>query len=178
MERCTLAIINDHADIKGYYETYIASSGEEKTKLFDLFRWKLATHTVSEELILHPVYTNAGLECALKDADAHNRIKDELTKLDSLDAISGEPTVKELYNLMLAHFNDEESVDLPELEGKLSDSESNALFARFDSGRTMFLRDAANPPAERPFSKTGDLFATPHDKLREMLTARLGTSMK
>ncbi|KAF8309688.1 hypothetical protein DL93DRAFT_2099915 [Clavulina sp. PMI_390] len=178
MERVTLTIIADHAEIKDYYEKYLASTGEEKAKLFDLFRWKLASHTVSEELMLHPAFANAGLEGALKDSEAHNLVKAELIKLDSMDATSGETIMKELYSSLLPHFAEEENVDLPELESKLSDTESNALFVRFDSGRAMFARDAANPPAERPFSKTADLFATPHDKLREMAAIHHGTAMK
>ncbi|KAF8309687.1 hypothetical protein DL93DRAFT_2085422 [Clavulina sp. PMI_390] len=178
MERLTLAIINDHADIKDYYAKYTSASGEEKTKFFDIFRWKLATHTVSEELLLHPAFTNAGLDGALKDSEAHSMLKSELTKLDSLDAISGESIAKAIYESILIHFNDEETMDLPELEGKLSETESHNLFMRFDRTRVAFVEGIANPPAERPFATTAALFSTPSEKVREIFTAQLGTAMK
>ncbi|KAF8297363.1 hypothetical protein DL93DRAFT_762189 [Clavulina sp. PMI_390] len=174
----TSAITNDHNDIKNFYMTYASASGEEKTKFFDIFRWKLATHTVSEELILHPAFTSAGLPGAEKDAQAHAMLKAELTQLDSLDAISGEAIAKKLYDFILPHFAEEENNEVPELESKLSESEISALGMRFERSRSSFNEGIANPPAERPFATTAALFSTPAEKIREMFTAQLGTAMK
>ncbi|KAF8297365.1 hypothetical protein DL93DRAFT_2161238 [Clavulina sp. PMI_390] len=128
--------------------------------------------------MLHPAFASAGLEGALKDLAAHDSVKAQLIKLDSMDATSGETIMRELYGSMLRHFTDEENVDLPELESKLSEAESNALFVRLDSGRAMFARDAATPAAERPFSKIAQFLSTPHDKLREMAAIHRGNAMK
>ncbi|KAF8297369.1 hypothetical protein DL93DRAFT_762574 [Clavulina sp. PMI_390] len=177
MSRISSSIIVDHQDLRQYYQEYQAASGEVRFQLAQRLSWKLAMHTIAEEIVLYPaVERELGAEVAAADRAEHDEVKAALAKIEaSTDPAAADELIQSLFTKLSAHFTDEETNQLPALEEKLSDEENLALYTKFERSRDTFSKLITLPADKRPFNSTVALFSTPLDKLPGILLAAVNS---
>jgi len=104
-----------------------------------------------------------------KDRDEHHKVAILLEKLQDKDASDEDfpSTFQELMDVLRPHLRDEETTDLPELEGKLSREDSEKLAKEF-SKMKKFSPTRSHPFAtsfEPPFETALALMTAPIDKV-------------
>ncbi|KAJ5250059.1 hypothetical protein N7489_000469 [Penicillium chrysogenum] len=169
------AIKKDHREIESYYDNIIKTSDEtEQTKWQNQFTWELARHSIGEELVVYPAfekYVPNGVELANKDRQEHQSVKEQLKKFQNMTPSDSEfiPTIKALMQDLSQHIKEEETNDLPALEGVLSQEESEKYSTSF--GRTkMFVPSRSHPsaPDKPPYETAVGLLAAPIDHLADL----------
>jgi len=104
-----------------------------------------------------------------KDRDEHHKVAILLEKLQDKHASDEDfpSTFQELMNVLRPHLRDEETTDLPELEGKLSREDSEKLAKEFGKMK-KFSPTRSHPFAtsfEPPFETALALMTAPIDKV-------------
>ncbi|CAP95036.1 Pc21g01390 [Penicillium rubens Wisconsin 54-1255] len=169
------AIKKDHREIESYYDNIIKTSDEtEQTKWQNQFTWELARHSIGEELVVYPAfekYVPNGVELANKDRQEHQSVKEQLKKFQNMTPSDSDfiPTIKALMQDLSQHIKEEETNDLPALEGVLSQEESEKYSTSF--GRTkMFVPSRSHPsaPDKPPYETAVGLLAAPIDHLADL----------
>ncbi|KFY94790.1 hypothetical protein V500_03055 [Pseudogymnoascus sp. VKM F-4518 (FW-2643)] len=192
MSRISDAIKKDHRELEQYYKNIInAKDSDEATRWQNQFTWELARHSISEELVVYPVFEKLlgqeGKQMADKDRADHQTVKEELKKFQNLKAGSPEflPTIKTLMSNLSDHIKEEEEQDLPALDSKLSPEDSASMAKSF--GRTKaFVPSRSHPsaPDKPPFETAVGLLTAPIDHLADLFrkfpdeTASPNPSMK
>ncbi|KAK3319102.1 hypothetical protein B0H66DRAFT_558801 [Apodospora peruviana] len=121
------AIKKDHSELTSYYNEIINSNDHDHQERFgNQFTWELARHSVAEELIVYPAFEShmgkEGHMMAEDDRKAHHRVKELLKEFQNLKPKQEDqyvPKLKELWQELAAHIEDEEANDLPKLEAAL-----------------------------------------------------------
>jgi hemerythrin superfamily protein len=171
-------VVRDHAELGEFYDRYNkATDADTKERWANAFRWELARHSVGEELVLYPAFEkylgNDGKKIAEGNRAAHQKIKEGLYQLESMKASdpNHKPTFDKLFRDLSEHVKDEESSELPKLEGVLPRDESHQMAKSF--ARTKkFVPTHSHPsaPNRPPYETAAGLLAAPIDRLRDLFT--------
>jgi len=178
MPRLSSSIASDHAELGDYYAKYVQAAGNaaERAKYASLFGWKLAVHSVAEELIWYPelervLGATEGKKLVDKSRAEHQQVKVDLEKLQQLSESDAQfaPLLAKIHNELKAHFQEEETVELPLFEGKISEEESVALGKKFDRAK-KYLPTYAVPgaPNKSPYETPVALLSAPLNKVSEL----------
>ncbi|KAI1144426.1 hypothetical protein F5Y05DRAFT_364649 [Hypoxylon sp. FL0543] len=169
------AIAYDHRELESYQPHIVSNkSSEERIRYRNLFVWELARHSVAEELIVYPAmekHLEDGHDMAWKDRDQHQTIKEQLYRLQKLEAEDPdfEPTFNNLFSDLQRHVRDEEEHDLPKLEAQLDEDSLVHLSKSFE--RTKLLaptRSHPLSPRTPPFETAAALLSAPIDKVADI----------
>jgi hypothetical protein len=178
MSRLSASIASDHAELGGYYAKYVQAAGNatERAKYANLFGWKLAIHSVAEELIWYPELETAfgsteGKKLADQNRAEHQQLKVDLEKLLQLNESDAQfaPLLEKIYNEVKAHLQQEETVELPKFEAKISEEQSVALAKKFERAK-KYLPNYAVPgaPNKSPYATPVALLSAPLDKVKDL----------
>ncbi|RFU77946.1 hypothetical protein TARUN_4276 [Trichoderma arundinaceum] len=174
MSRVSDAITKDHRELEDYYNRITSSSDlDEQTRYQNQFVWELARHSISEELVVYPVfekYLSDGQQMAQKDREEHQKVKEQLFEFQKLSAKDPAfiSTLNNLYSDLKQHMKEEEEEDLPKLEQAVSDEESQKLSKSFQRTK-LFVPTHSHPsaPDKPPFETVVGLLSAPLDKLMD-----------
>ncbi|KAI5063840.1 hypothetical protein GOP47_0020510 [Adiantum capillus-veneris] len=171
------AIVQDHTEIKAYYEQYKKSvSLEDKQKWSNQWRWEVARHSIGEELVAYPAlekYVPGGLAMADKDRAQHHEVKENLSLLEKKtaghDASAFDNLMDQTQQTLDQHIREEEEHDLVKLRECLPPEEGMRLGSKFKRTK-RFVPTHSHPsaPERPPFETVVGLLAAPIDKLRDM----------
>ena len=79
MNRISDAIVKDHRELEDYYNRITQSKDlDEQTRYQNQFVWELARHSISEELVVYPVFEKSlinGQQIAQKDREEHQKVR-------------------------------------------------------------------------------------------------------
>ncbi|KAJ7050442.1 hypothetical protein C8F01DRAFT_1264117 [Mycena amicta] len=179
IQTLTHAIREDHQEMYEYYDNYKKSAGDldAQARWARQLTWEIARHAVAEEIVVYPLMEKLlgaeGLKLADHDREEHQRVKESLSKLESLTPGTTEyDEVIEPMMVGLRHHNDdEETKDLPLLEPKLDYREDGiSKNAAADFARTKkFVPTRAHPsaPNKPPFETLVGFMTAPMDKLKD-----------
>lgn len=144
--RVTDSVRIDHASVNELYERYVNTPENELTErqaiVNELIR-EISVHSEGEEIVLYPVIeqTNVGGKGhALGEnlREEHLKVKQLLHEVDKMHV--DDPQFSEKLGAVMQHFSEhakeEEEVELPELEQKLSDTELRDLNTQFERAKT------------------------------------------
>jgi len=175
MGRVTDAIVQDHQELRSYYDNIMGSNDlKVQTEYQNQFVWELARHSIAEEIVVYPAmekYVPNGKDMAEKDRQEHRSIKEALYEFQKMKA--GDPGFKEqlrsLMDDLAQHIKEEEQDDLPALERALAAADSDSLGNSFERTK-MFVPTRSHPsaPDRPPFETAMGLLAAPIDKLMDM----------
>ncbi|KAL8758693.1 MAG: hypothetical protein Q9184_003850 [Pyrenodesmia sp. 2 TL-2023] len=173
------AISEDHKLLDLYADNIrSAKSLEDKTKWRNQLTWALARHAISEELTMYPAMEKhlgeEGLQLTNTDREQHQAVKDDLYKLQSMSPSSDSffPLLDRLMTDLHEHIKHESEEDMPRLENKLSQEESQALARNFE--RTKLISPTRSHPSapNRPyFENFAAMLAAPIDRFQDLLRA-------
>ncbi|PTB62057.1 hypothetical protein BBK36DRAFT_1172899 [Trichoderma citrinoviride] len=174
MSRISDAIVKDHRELEDYYNRITQSKDlDEQTRYQNQFVWELARHSISEELVVYPVFEKSlinGQQIAQKDREEHQKVKEKLYEFQKLSAKDPDfiPTLKSLYTDLKQHIREEEEEDLPKLEQAVSGDESRQLAKSFQRTK-KFVPTHSHPsaPGKPPFETVVGLLSAPLDKLMD-----------
>jgi hemerythrin superfamily protein len=172
----TQAIIDDHQEIRSYYDQYTKASGDRdaQERWARQFIWEVARHSVGEEIVVYPLMEKhlgeQGVKQANHDREEHQVVKEKLYKLESLTPSTDE------YNILLKqtmadlrqHMEEEEKHDLPTLEAAIGEEHSRK--AAKDFVRTKkFVPTRSHPsaPTQPTLETLAGFLAAPMDKLKD-----------
>ncbi|KAJ3278504.1 hypothetical protein HK104_002282 [Borealophlyctis nickersoniae] len=169
-------IIEDHKEIKSYYEQYLANAGkpDEQQKWANQLMWEVARHSVGEEIVVYPLMEKVlpdGKALADKDRAQHLVVKKDLYELEKLKA--GQPEFDTLLAKVMRelkeHIQEEETMDLPKLQKAVDPADAVKVGREF-SRTKMFVPTRSHPsaPDKPPFETLAGLLAAPLDKLMDV----------
>ncbi|KAI0071351.1 hypothetical protein K474DRAFT_1607084 [Panus rudis PR-1116 ss-1] len=137
-------------------------------------RWEIARHAVGEEIVVYPLMEqhlgDKGKQLADHDREEHIRVKEDLYKLEGMNA--GTEEFDALLTKMMAqlhHHNDDEEIDdLPLLEPKIGEEGSKQAAQSFKQTK-KFVPTRAHPaaPNQPPMETLAGFLAAPIDKLKD-----------
>ncbi|MFP8960461.1 alpha/beta hydrolase fold domain-containing protein [Streptomyces nanhaiensis] len=144
-------IADEHAIVERQFQHLEAGRGDRRT-LVDQIGFELSLHAFAEEVVLYPLWPEAGMEDANHDArDEHHGMKELLVTLDG-----GEPgeaeferALTELIALVRHHVSDEEGEELPSFRAKVGPERMA------DLGRQFIAAKRQAPPAPHPHAPDG-----------------------
>ncbi|KAF7292735.1 hypothetical protein MIND_01171800 [Mycena indigotica] len=179
IQTLTHAIREDHQEMYEYYENYQKSAGDldAQARWARQLTWEIARHAVAEEIVVYPLMEellgDEGKRLADHDRAEHQRVKESLSKLESLTP--GTTAYDQVIDPMMVglrhHNNDEETKDLPLLEPKLDYREEGiSKNAATDFMRTKkFVPTRGHPgiPNKPPFETLVGFMMAPVDKLKD-----------
>jgi len=173
--RVSDAIIEDHKELKSYYDKIMNSSdAKTQTEYQNQFVWELARHSIAEEIVVYPAmekHVPDGKDMAEKDRQEHRAVKEKLYEFQGMkpDQPEFKPTLKSLMDDLAQHIKEEERDDLPALEKALADGDSESLANSFERTK-MFVPTRSHPsaPDRPPFETAMGMLAAPMDKLMDM----------
>jgi len=173
--RVSDAIIEDHKELKSYYDKIMNSSDPKvQTEFQNQFVWELARHSIAEEIVVYPAmekHVPNGKDMAEKDRQEHRAVKEKLYEFQGMkpDQPEFKPTLKSLMDDLSQHIKEEEQDDLPALEKALADADSESLASSFERTK-MFVPTRSHPsaPDRPPFETAMGMLAAPMDKLMDM----------
>jgi len=173
------AIKGDHNQLREYYQQYLNAKGDptEGAKWANAFIWGLARHSVGEEIAWYPqfgkVLGEEGSKAVDHDRADHQKIKEHIYTLQSMKATDPEyfMLLVKVFDELSRHMQEEEQVDLPNFESKITEEESARLAKSFRRTKN-FVPTRAHPsaPNRPPFETAVALMMAPIDKLRDMFT--------
>ena len=193
--RISDALKEDHRELESYYKRLVESKDpDEQTRYQNLFTWELARHSIGEELVVYPAlekHVPNGVSMADRDRQEHQSVSHELSLIARRSRLTSSQkqvkeqlkafqnmkptnpefmsTIKALMDDLSKHIKEEEVDDLPKLEERLSEAESEKLSKSF--GRTkMFVPSRSHPsaPDKPPFETVVGLLAAPIDHLADL----------
>ncbi|KAF2139227.1 uncharacterized protein K452DRAFT_275344 [Aplosporella prunicola CBS 121167] len=175
MTRISESIKQDHRELENAYNKIkSATTADEKTRWQNQFTWELARHSIGEELVVYPAmekYLTEGKTMAEKDRGQHQTVKEQLYKFQGLKADDKEfmPTLQSLWTELSEHIKDEENHDLPALEKKLQEIDSEDLTTSFERTK-MFTPTRSHPsaPDKPPYETVVGLMSAPIDRLADL----------
>ncbi|KAJ5244716.1 hypothetical protein N7489_004812 [Penicillium chrysogenum] len=152
----------------------IPQATKKRLKWQNQFTWELARHSIGEELVVYPQFEKKlpdGRAMADKDRREHRSVKEQLKEFQNMKPSDPqfEATIKALMQDLSEHIKEEESQDLPKLEGALATEESENLSKSF--GKTkMFVPSRSHPraPDKPPFETAIGLITAPIDHLADL----------
>jgi len=169
-------IAKDHRELEQYYNELVNSHDIDHQERFgNQFTWELARHSVGEELIVYPAFEkylgSKGHEMAEEDRKDHYKVKELLKEFQHMNPKEYGPKLKEIWTALSKHMEEEESRDLPALEGALQSQsgESEAMAKSF--GRTKaFVPTRSHPSAGEhpPFETVMGLMTAPIDHIADI----------
>ena len=171
-------IKNDHREIEAFYDQAIANVGNKDgfTRWCNQFVWQVARHSASEEISIYPELGKhlgeAGQRMADSDRADHQYVKDRLKMMESMETMSeGHVTMlKDVMSKLREHMRDEEENEFPKLEAVLSDAESTTIAKAFEKTKGIVpTHPHPSAPSRPPFESIAGFFATPIDKLKDMV---------
>jgi len=173
--RVSDAIIEDHKELKSYYDKIMNSSDiKTQTEWQNQFVWELARHSIAEEIVVYPAmekHVPNGKDMAEKDRQEHRTVKEKLYEFQGMtpDQPEFKPTLKSLMEDLSQHIKEEEQDDLPALEKALANADSESLANSFERTK-MFVPTRSHPsaPDRPPFETAMGMLAAPVDKLMDM----------
>jgi len=173
--RVSEAIGKDHQFLDVCYDNLKSSSSlEDKTKWRNQLVWNLARHAISEELTVYPAMEKylgeEGKELTKVDFAQHQAVKEDLYTLQSLSPLDPKfaPLLEQLMTDLHIHIEHESQEDMPRLEGKLSQEESEAIAKSFMRTK-WFVPTKSHPDTPKGggwAEGLAGLLAAPIDKLR------------
>ncbi|KAB5580444.1 hemerythrin HHE cation binding domain-containing protein [Coniochaeta sp. 2T2.1] len=173
--RVSDAIIEDHKELKSYYDKIMSSHDPKtQTEYQNLFVWELARHSIAEEIVVYPAFEKHvpdGKNMAKKDRQEHRTVKEKLYEFQKLswDEPEFKPTLQSLMDDLSHHIKEEEQDDLPALEKAIAEADSDRMAKSFERTK-MFVPTRSHPssPDRPPFETAMGLLAAPMDKLMDM----------
>jgi len=176
------AIKSDHRELETYYSHILSASDvDSKIRWQNQFVWKLARHSISEELVVYPALERflkgGGDGVADKDRAAHRDVKERLYEFQSMHPTDTnfEGSLKRLMAVLREHIREEEEHDLPQLEKAMrrgaTDADSAGLAKRFErTKRLVPTRSHPSAPDRPPWATVVGLMAAPMDKIRDIFS--------
>jgi len=133
---------------------------------------QLARHHVGEELVVYPVMEKLlpdGNDLVSKDRQDHHRVAELLYKLQEKSTSDEDfaQTFDDVMEVLRPHLREEEEIDIPELEAKLSREESAELAKKFSKTKKL-APTRSHPYAtsfKPPFETALALMTAPIDKV-------------
>lgn len=172
------AVMHDHREIELFYDQYKkAVDAENKDKWSNQFTWEVARHSVSEEIVVYPLFEKKleeeGKKMADKDRADHREVKTLLARLESLSV--GTPEHENLLtkvkDVLAEHIRGEEQHDLPLLESKLQTEESYNAEREFQRTKALVpTRPHPMAPDKPPYETLAGFLAFPIDKIRDLFS--------
>ncbi|KAJ2935380.1 hypothetical protein H1R20_g1714, partial [Candolleomyces eurysporus] len=166
------AVADDHQEMYEYYDQYVKNAGkpDAQQRWANQLFWEIARHAVGEEIIIYPLMEkhlgSKGLELADQDREDHQFVKENLYKLEGMNA--GTPAYDQLLKTVMDHLHEhndsEEQKDLPLLFEKLGAEGAATAAASFKRTKGFAPTRAPNKP---PFETLVGLMTAPIDKLRD-----------
>jgi hemerythrin superfamily protein len=80
MSTISSAIVNDHRELKKYYDEVInnPNNHDHQQRFGNQFTWELARHSIGEELVVYPAFEQylgaKGKEMAEQDREEHHSV--------------------------------------------------------------------------------------------------------
>ncbi|EGN92123.1 hypothetical protein SERLA73DRAFT_127741 [Serpula lacrymans var. lacrymans S7.3] len=181
------AIVKDHREIFLYYDQYQKADGdtEAQARWARQLTWEVARHSVGEEIVVYPLLEKhlgqRGVQLADHDRADHQTVKEYLSHLESLKPGTAEydQTLRTVMTNLREHIESEEKTDLPLLEEKLTQGDSQHAANQF--ARTKkFVPTRAHPmaPSKPPFETLVGFMTAPLDKLKDHLASFPTDEMK
>ncbi|KAH6909749.1 HHE domain-containing protein [Coprinopsis sp. MPI-PUGE-AT-0042] len=169
------AVAEDHQEMYGYYESYQKASLEDKQQWANQLIWEIARHAVGEEIVVYPLMEKhlgqQGLDLTNKDRADHQKAKENLYKLESMQAGTSDynTLLGEVMTELRTHNDSEEKEDLPLLIPKIGQEGSQEAAASFKRTK-KFAPTHPHPgaPNKPPFETIVGMMTTPIDKLRDL----------
>ncbi|KAF9071202.1 hypothetical protein BDP27DRAFT_1361990 [Rhodocollybia butyracea] len=177
MSSLTDAIKEDHEEMYEYYDNYKKAAGDAdaQARWSRQLTWEIARHAVGEEIVVYPLMEQhmgqEGIRLADEDREAHQIVKEQLYKLDSLTAGTNEfdVLISEVMGHLRPHNDSEEIKDLPQLEPKLGPEGSKQAAASFKRTKKFApTRTHPSAPNKPPAETLVSFLAMPIDRLRDM----------
>jgi len=177
----TASIVADHDDLRQYHAKYLEAKSDntERTKWANMFRWKLAVHSVAEEIVWYPeierVFGGAeGKKLADQNRAEHQIVKVDLEKFEKLSVDDAEFAVvfNKIFKELKTHMEEEENNELPNFEAKISEQDSATIAKKFDRTKKLVpTHSHPSAPNKPPFETIAGLFATPLDKIKDIFAS-------
>jgi len=172
------AITKDHRELEEYYNEVVNSNDMDHQERFgNQFTWELARHSVGEELIVYPAFErylgSKGHDMAEDDRKEHHKVKELLKEFQQMKPNEHEylPKLKEIWTALSKHMEEEESRDLPALEGALNGQSGESETMAKSFGRTKaFVPTRSHPSAGEhpPFETVMGLLTAPIDHIADI----------
>ncbi|KAK2624534.1 hypothetical protein QTJ16_006484 [Diplocarpon rosae] len=172
------AIGQDHRYLDECHDKLKAApTTEEQIKWRNMLVWNLARHAISEELIVYPAMVQhlgaKGKELTETDFQQHQAVKEDLHKLQSMSPT--DPAFSHLLEQLMhdlhTHIAHEKDVDMPALEGAISEEESARIARSFVRTKQIVpTKPHPDAPTGSPLQEgLAGLLAAPIDKLRTLM---------
>ncbi|KAJ6481901.1 hypothetical protein C8R45DRAFT_831624 [Mycena sanguinolenta] len=175
----TSAIKEDHQEMYEYHDYYKKAAGDSdaQARWANQLRWEIARHAVGEEIVVYPLMEKhlgaEGRKLADHDREEHQRVKETLSKLESMTPGTDEydKIIERMMVTLHQHNDDEEIKDLPLLEPHLGEQGSQHAASQFSLTK-KFAPTRAHPsaPNKPPFETLAGFLVTPIDKLKDAFT--------
>jgi len=177
----TASIISDHDELREYHSKYLdaKTDNDARNAWANQFRWKLAIHSVAEELIWYPAIERAfpgeeGKKMADKNRMEHQQVKEDLEQFEKLNINDPEFAMifAKIFRELGPHLEDEEQNELPAFEEKISEEESASLAKQFERTKKMVpTRSHPMVPSKPPFETIAGMLSLPMDKLKDAFSS-------
>ncbi|KAI6008072.1 hypothetical protein EDC04DRAFT_2582252 [Pisolithus marmoratus] len=172
------AIMHDHREIELFYDQYKkAADAENRAKWSNQYTWEVARHSVSEEIVVYPLFEkklgDEGKEMADKDRADHREVKTLLARVESLSVGTPEHenALSKVNDVLTEHIRSEEKHDLPLLESKLQTEESYNAEREFQRTKALApTRPHPSAPDKPPYETLAGFLALPMDKIKDLFS--------
>lgn len=172
------SVFHDHREIELFYDQYKkAVDAANKEKWSNQFTWEVARHSVSEEIVVYPLFEKKlgeeGKNMADKDRADHREIKTLLARAESLSVGTPEHAdiLTKVMGVLAEHMKCEEQHDLPLLESKLQTEESYNAEREFQRTKALVpTRPHPLAPDKPPYETLAGFLALPMDKIKDLFS--------
>lgn len=170
--------MHDHREIKLFYDQYKnAADAESKEKWSNQYTWVVTRHSVSEEIVVYPLFEKKlgeeGKKMADKDRTEHREVKVLLARVGNLSvgAPEHENVLSKVNDVLAEHMKGEEEHDLPLLESKLQTEESYNAEREFQRTKALApTRPHPTAPDKPPYEILAGFLALPMDKIKDLFS--------
>ncbi len=171
-------ILADHSLIKTIYEKYKNSSNKDNAKWRNQLIYEIARHTISEELILYPLFRYSipdGEKWYQDSIKEHQNVKKHLYDSQNIDPsdLSFKTKIDEITSILFKHFDDEENEILPLVRKHLDQEKLSSAGNQF--ARRKFILPTKPlttiPEDNASLEELLNFLIAPTDKFRELFTS-------
>ncbi|KIO06319.1 hypothetical protein M404DRAFT_998946 [Pisolithus tinctorius Marx 270] len=171
-------VMHDHREIKLFYDQYKnAADAESKEKWSNQYTWVVTRHSVSEEIVVYPLFEKKlgeeGKKMADKDRTEHREVKVLLARVGNLSVGTPEHenVLSKVNDVLAEHMKGEEEHDLPLLESKLQTEESYNAEREFQRTKALApTRPHPTAPDKPPYEILAGFLALPMDKIKDLFS--------
>ncbi|KAI6028899.1 hypothetical protein F5J12DRAFT_715014 [Pisolithus orientalis] len=169
-------VMHDHREL--FYDQYKnAADAESKEKWSNQYTWVVTRHSVSEEIVVYPLFEKKlgeeGKKMADKDRTEHREVKVLLARVGNLSvgAPEHENVLSKVNDVLAEHMKGEEEHDLPLLESKLQTEESYNAEREFQRTKALApTRPHPTAPDKPPYEILAGFLALPMDKIKDLFS--------